>query len=400
MQVLRRRLLEGTLKEQLSRFPAVALLGPRQCGKTTLAKALLPEWDFLDLERASDRSRVEGDVEHFLESHPRRVVFDEAQLLPALFSALRPAIDQRRAEKGRFLLLGSANPSLVKGISESLAGRVGFVEMTGLRLCELRDAEPSLAIERHWERGSFPEPALMEDPADRRAWYEAYLRALLERDLAKLGLRLSRQALARFTTMLSHTHGGLWNASQLAASLGVSYHTVNSWLEVLEQVFLVRILRPFYANIGKRLVKHPKVYFRDHGLLHHLWNAHALAEIETRPQCGLSWEGMLLEEILFREKASHPGSRFHFWRTATGEEADLLIERGADLIAVEIRMHSAPGLGDLSGLTSCLEALKLPRGYVVHRGASDYALGAKITALAARSLDWPPAAVSRPEARP
>lgn len=207
----------------------MVLLGPRQCGKTTLARWALPSWTYLDLERPSDRARIAGDPEHFLKTNPAKVVLDEAHILPELFPVLRSHVDAARGRKGRYVLLGSANPSLVRGISESLAGRVGFVEMGGLRFAEVCAWKPGERLLDYWGRGSFPEPLFMRRDPDRWAWHEAYLQTVLERDLGRLGLRISPQAMAKFCAMLAHVHGGLWNASQLASSLGISYHTVSAW---------------------------------------------------------------------------------------------------------------------------------------------------------------------------
>ena len=318
-------------------FPAVLILGPRQVGKTTLARAAFPQAQYLDLEEPRTRELFSDDPVFQIESRlPRKsgaLVLDEVQCVPAVFPALRGLIDRERRRSGRFILLGSAQPALVRQVSESLAGRVGIVELDPLTVAEVAPGKPKKRWGDVWLRGGFPD-ALR---GDFREWWEAYLRTYLERDLPQLGVQADPIFLRRLLTMLAHAQGGMLNASSFGASLGVSHHTIARHLDILEQTFLIRRLPPYFRNVGKRLVKAPKVYLRDSGLLHHLLNLGTLDEVRNHPVHGASWETFVLEDIIRREKLAHPQAQFFFWRTADGAEIDLVIERGAARVAVEIK---------------------------------------------------------------
>jgi predicted AAA+ superfamily ATPase len=377
---------EHALRSLLRRFPAVTILGPRQCGKTTFIRQVLPSWRYLDLERPGDAAPLLADPEARLEQLGDGVVLDEAQRLPAIFPVLRGLIDRQRARKGRFVLLGSASPSLVRGISESLAGRTAFLDLPPFRWAEVAGRRPKGGLMTLWLRGGFPDSFLAPDDESRQDWMEAYTRAFIERDLPALGIDVSVSQMRKLWTMLAHVNAGLWNASQLAASLGVSYHTVDRYADILEQAFLIRKLPPYLANLGKRLVKSPKVYFRDTGLLHHFLGIHSAAQLETHPARGASWEAFLLDELVSAYRRLDPGSRAWFWRTAQGDEVDLLIETGSRLIPFEAKLHSAPGAEDARGVARCMTDLQLTRGYVVYPGHERYSLGRGITALPARII--------------
>jgi len=262
------------LRRLLRRFPSVTILGPRQCGKTTFIRRALPDWTYLDLERPSDSVPLAADPEARLNQLGDRVIFDEAQRVPEVFPILRGVIDRRRSRNGRFVLLGSASPSLVRQISESLAGRTAFLDLSPFRWSEVKTHRQTGGLATLWFHGGFPPAFLERDDRARHEWLESYTRAFIERDLPALGIEVSASQMRKLWTMLAHCNGGVWNASQLAASLGVSYHTVNRYVDILEQTFLIRKLPPYFANIGKRLVKSPKVYFRDTGLLHFFWQKH------------------------------------------------------------------------------------------------------------------------------
>lgn len=234
-------------------------------------------------------------------------------------------MDRRRSENGRFLLLGSAQPNLVRRVSESLAGRAGILELDPLTANEVRDGKPLREMRQIWLRGGFPD-ALR---GSHREWWEAYLRTYLERDLPQLGINADPLLLRRLLTMLAHAQGGLFNASQMGRSLGVSYHTVARYLDVLERTFLLRRLPPYFRNIRKRLAKSPKIYLRDTGLLHHLLNITTTSDLDSHPIRGASWETFVLEDLVRRERLVHPFSQFFFWRTQAGSEVDLLIDRGS-----------------------------------------------------------------------
>jgi hypothetical protein len=382
-----RRLLRG--------FPAVTLLGPRQCGKTTFIRQALPEWTYLDLERPSDLAPLSADPEARLGQLGTHVVLDEAQRLPELFPVLRGVLDRRAARAGAFVLLGSASPALVRGISESLAGRTAFLDLPPFRWDEVAGTRPRPDLGTLWLRGGFPPAYLERDDASRHTWLESYTRAFIERDLPALGIGVSAVQMRRLWTMLAHCNGGLWNASQLGAALGVSYHTVNRYVDVLEQAFLVRRLPPYHANVGKRLVKSPKLYFRDTGLLHYFLGIRTTEELDTHPARGSSFEAFVVDQLLSAFARVLPGSTPYFWRTAGGDEVDLLVEAGARRIPIEVKLHSAPSRDDARGVVRCMGLLGLERGYVVYPGRQDYSLGAGVTALAAVPLLADPAAVGR-----
>ena len=310
-----------------------------------------------------------------------RVVFDEAQCVPSLFPVLRGLIDRRRRANGRFVLLGSTSPTLVRGISESLAGRTAYLDLPPFRWDEVHRRRGGLAA--LWFRGGFPEAFLQPDDAKRQDWLEAYTRAFIERDLPALGIEVSASQMRRLWTMLAHASGGLWNASELGAALGTSYRTVNRYVDILEQAFLVRRLPPFFANIGKRLVKSPKIYFRDTGLLHYFLGIRKAATLDTHPSRGASFEAFLIDQLVSAYGRVAPGSQAYFWRTAQGEEVDLLIDLGSRRVPFEIKLHSSPGPGDVPGLRRCLRDLDLPRGYVLYPGVERYSLGDGVFVLPA-----------------
>jgi predicted AAA+ superfamily ATPase len=364
-------------------FPAVLILGPRQCGKTTLARHFL-HGTYFDLERPSDHQVFAGDVELALSRLDEPLILDEAQTVPQLFSVLRSIIDQKRDRTGRFYLLGSVNPALVRQVSESLAGRVGIVELTPFLYAEV--AGPDLDLGNYWLRGGYPDACREADEQRRVRWHEHYVQALVERDLARHGLKTSPFEIRRFLGMLAHLHGGLLNASDLGRSLGVSYHTVGSYLDILEGHFLIRRLQPWSANLGKRLVKSPKIYVRDSGLLHYLLGIRNDRDLLQSPRRGASWEGCLAEQIIALEKLHHAGSQFWFYRTHAGAEIDLLIERGGQRIGYEFKCASAVGRSDASGLKAALTDGVIAEGSVVYFGTRRYPLEDHIEALPAETL--------------
>jgi predicted AAA+ superfamily ATPase len=385
----------SALRSLLRRFPAVTILGPRQCGKTTFIRRALPGFSYLDLERPADATPLAADPEARLRQLGDGVILDESQRLPEVFPVLRSLIDERRSRKGRFVLLGSASPSLVRGISESLAGRTAFLDLPPFRWDEVQRRRLAGGLATLWLRGGFPDAFLARGDRERQDWLEAYTRAFIERDLPALGIDVSASQMRTLWTMLAHVNGGLWNASQLAASLGVSYHTVDRYLDILEQAFLVRKLAPYLANVGKRLVKSPKVYLRDSGLLHYFLGIRSGRQLDTHPARGSSWEGFVVDQLLSAYQRLDPGSQAWFWRTARGDEVDLLIETGSRLIPFEAKLHSAPGPDQAQGLWRCMADLKLSRGYVVFPGRERYSLGRGVTALPAETLLGHPARLSR-----
>lgn len=356
---------EKLLRTLLRGFPITFLQGPRQCGKSTLVRHSLPGWTLLDLERPEDRRLLETDLQGFLDTHARRVAFDEAQRHPDLFGALRVAVDEGRG-MGRYVLLGSAGSALMRGVSESLAGRVGLLELTPFTSRELPDSKRS----DRWFWGGFPAVHARRGASMRRRWLDSYVTQFLERDLPALGLRLQPQRLRSLWTMLTHVHGRSLNMSDLARSLGVTTPTVSDHLDVLEAAFMIRRLPPYFANVQKRLAKSPKVYIRDTGLLHFLAGLRSPTELRSWPMRGASFEGLVIEEIasLASERLIRPGL-FH-WRTATGVEVDLIVQDGRRLVPIEIKLGSEIDARMVTGLRQCMKDLGLEHGWVVYGGKS------------------------------
>lgn len=373
MQLLDRSAL-AALTRALDTFPAVCLVGPRQVGKTTLAHAVTdllgPERaTYLDLELPSDRSRI-ADPETWLEAQAHRVVvLDEIQRVPALFEVLRAVIDRRRRvgeRSGLFLLLGSASIQLLRQSSESLAGRITFIELTPLHAEEI-PASPG-ALDRLWVRGGFPDSFLAASDEESRRWREAFIATYLERDIPQLGPRIPAETLRRFWTMLAHEQGGQLNAARLAAALGVSGQTIVRYVDLLVDLLLVRRLAPWAGNVGKRLVRAPRIFVRDSGLAHALLGLETLDDVLGHPVAGHSWEGLVIESLL----AEHEGAAYYY-RTAAGAEIDLVLEdrRGA-LQAIEVKRSSAPTPG--RGFVQACDDLGVTRRLIVYPGTHRYPL--------------------------
>jgi predicted AAA+ superfamily ATPase len=368
------RSLQSRVERSLGRHPIVALLGPRQVGKTTLAKAILRDAArpaaYLDLELPSDANKLQ-DPELYLGRLPESlVILDEIQRLPGLFPVLRALVDQHRVP-GRFLLLGSASPDLLRESSESLAGRIVYHELGPLGIDEVKP------IERLWLRGGYPESFLANDEEASSEWRRAFVATYLERDIPQLGIQVPAARLRRFWTMLAHGHGQLWNASRLAASLGLSAPTVRHYLDILEGTFIARVLQPYHANVGKRLTKSPKVYLRDSGILHTLLGLGTMDDLLGHPAVGSSWEGFVLEQIL---GTAMKGRSPFFYRTAAGAEVDLVLLSGRERpVAVEVKYSAAPSPG--KGFWNAYRDLGCERGFVVYPGEEAYPLAEGVEAL-------------------
>lgn len=376
----------------LRQNPAVLLLGARQVGKTTLAKAIAKSWHReahrFDLEDDRDVARL-ADPFLALERLRGLVVLDEVQRRPQLFPALRVLLDRARTP-ARFLLLGSASPDLLQQSSESLAGRVAHHELSGFDLSEVGRKEN----ERLWLRGGFPRSFAASSGAASYRWRDDFVRTFLTRDLAALGISIPGATMERFWGMLAHYHGQVWNGSELARAFGVSHHVVRRYLEALESVFMVRTLKPWHANIGKRQVKAPKIYIRDSGILHRLLDIRNRRELERHPKIGASWEGFVIECVL-RVLRVQPASCF-FWGTHAGAELDLLVQQGGRLRGFEIKRTSAPRL--TRSMRSAMSDLDLSRLDVVHAGADTFPLAAGVRAVSLERLldDLPTGRLSGP----
>jgi predicted AAA+ superfamily ATPase len=375
--MIKRPQLMASLKAALKRSRCVGLSGPRQCGKSTLARQLAGaggESSYFDLEDPTALARL-SDPKLALAPLRGLVVIDEVQRMPELFPLLRVLLD-REPLPARFLLLGSAAPELLRGASESLAGRMEFLEMGGFRLSEVGDDHQRSL----WTRGGFPLSWLAGDDADSFRWRSAFLQAFVERDLRLLGVDLPPMTVRRFLTMLAHYHGQTWNASEVGRSLGLAHTTVNRYLDLLAGALLLRVLPPWYENLGKRLIKSPKVYIKDSGLLHQLLGLRTFEDLEGHPKMGASWEGFALEQTL----ATFQEEEAFYWATHAGAELDLLLMRGRHRVGMEFKYSSAPTT--TKSMHIALEDLKLEHLWVVYPGTLRYPLTEKITALPLRDI--------------
>ncbi|MDP1831776.1 MAG: ATP-binding protein [Geothrix sp.] len=353
------------------RSPITALLGPRQCGKTTLARLFAEgrQAAFFDMESVADQRRLQNP-ELALGELEGLVVLDEIQAVPSLLPVLRGLVD-RPDQKAQFLILGSASPHLIRQASETLAGRVEFVELSGFDLSETGSA----ALNGLWLRGGFPRAFLAASDGDSFAWREGFVRTYLERDIPQLGFRIPAPALRRFWTMLAHYHGQTWNASELARALGLSDKTVRSYLDILTGTFMVRQVQPWFENLGKRQVKAPKVYFRDSGLLHHLMDISTRHHLLGHPRVGASWEGFAVEQVLRAFGPSEP----YFWSTHGGAELDLVFQHQGKRLGFEIKFTEAPKT--TVSMRTARADLKLDHLYVVHPGQHAFPMEPGITAV-------------------
>lgn len=359
--------------EQLStavrRSPVTALLGPRQCGKTTLARLFGKgkEATHFDLESQPDLRRLQNP-EMMLTPLRGIVILDEIQVMPELFNVLRVLVD-RPENQTRFLILGSASPGIIKNVSETLAGRVELVELSGFDLKETG----ADSWQKLWLRGGFPRAFLADSNEDSMAWREGFIRTFLERDIPQLGITIPSAAMRRFWTMLAYYHGQNWNASELARSMGLSDKTVRSYLDILAGTFMIRQLQPWHENIGKRQVKAPKIYFRDSGLLHALLNLPDLHTLSGHPKVGASWEGFALEQVL---QVLRPTEAF-FWATYGGAEMDLFFLHKGRHYGVEVKFSEAPRV--TRSMRVALDNLNLEHLWVVYPGQKAYPVHEKVT---------------------
>lgn len=371
---IQRTKLIQDIRGKLGRSPAVAVLGARQVGKTTLARQIASAWPdevhFFDLEKTQDKQALSHTPERILSSCKGLVVLDEIQRMPGLFEILRPLCDDPN-RNAVFLLLGSANWDLVKGVTESLAGRVLFVDVPGLSMEEVGTSR----LNDLWFRGGYPRAFCAEQDETSREWTEAFRRTYLERDIPGIGSKVSPASLERFWTMLAHYHGQTWNASKFSQALGMDTRTVTHYRDLLAGTFMIRVLPPWFENLGKRTVKSPKVYIRDTGLLHNMLGLHDLRAVQSHPAYGASWEGFALEQILM----AHDMRDAWFWGTQRGAELDLMILRNGKRIGFEFKCTDAPSTS--KSMHIALQDLQLAHLYVIYPGTRAYPLHENITAL-------------------
>jgi predicted AAA+ superfamily ATPase len=382
------------LSTALRRSHITAVLGPRQCGKTTLVRMFGTDKPvtFFDLESQPDLQRLQNP-EMVLGSLKGIVVLDEIQNLPILFNVLRVLVD-RPENRTRFVILGSASPELIKKVSETLAGRVEFIELTGFDIHETGGEN----CQTLWLRGGFPRSFLADSDDDSLAWREGFIRTFLERDIPQLGITIPSSAMRRFWTMLAHYHGQIWNASEISRSMGLSDKTVRSYLDILTGTFMIHQLQPWYENIGKRQVKSPKIYFRDSGLLHSLINIHDYHTLLGHPRIGASWEGFALNQFLSVVRPE----QCYFWSTYSGAELDLFFLRRGRRYGVEFKFSEAPKA--TRSMQIAINDLKLDHLWIVHPGKHAYPIDdtlsvlplTQIPDLAAGDFSSPPVEGSAP----
>jgi len=375
------RKIQKEVEKSLTQYPVVGILGPRQVGKTTLAKAIKSARPqntvYLDLELPSDMNKIQDPEIYLGPLADSLVMIDEIQRLPSLFPLLRALVDQKRVA-GRFLILGSASPDLLRHSSESLAGRIIYHELCPFILEETGYDR----IQQLWLRGGYPDSYLAATDETSFAWREAFIKTYLEMDIPQLGIRIPAVQLRRFWTMLAHYHGQLWNASQIAGSLGISAPTVQRYLDILEDTFIVRRLPPYHANLKKRLIKSARVYIRDAGLLHTLLRNRTREDLYSHPSLGSAWEGFVIEQIL----GLIPDDRQTcFYRTNAGAEIDLLLtHHPAGPIAIEIKYSLSPKV--TKGFWNGYEDLECRKGFIVYPGEECYPIGKNVFALPAKDL--------------
>jgi len=382
MNIARTELI-SRVEKSLSRYPVTLLLGPRQCGKTTAAREIFQDRGgaYFDLEDPETPLRSDT-AKLVLKDLQGLVVIDEFQRQPDLFPLLRVLAD-RDPNPAHFLVLGSASPELVRGVSESLAGRVAYQEMNGFQLAETGAGN----LQSLWLRGGFPRAYLAEDDRASFEWRVNFLQSFLERDIPQLGIRIPAHALRRFWVMLAHVHGQVWNASELARSMGTKEDTARKYLDILTGAFMVRQLPPWFENVGKRLVKAPKIYIRDSGIFHTLLGLRDRSQVHSHPKLGYSWEGFALEQIIGITGA---GRDAYFYKTHGGAELDLLVLRAGKRYGFEFKYADAPRT--TKGMHGVLEDLNLEKLFVVYPGERGYPLGEKIQTLpldkSSEALEW------------
>jgi predicted AAA+ superfamily ATPase len=374
MQKFIHRDIERAITKYMDIFPAVAILGPRQAGKSTVIKQLastFPSFLYLDLQSREDLNKITEPYLFFEANKNATICLDEIQMVPDLFSILRTVIDKDRVN-GKFILLGSASRDLIQHTSETLAGRIGLLNLTPFTFQEIQSAQ-DFTLNKFWLRGGFPESYLAQTDEHSKIWRENYLRTYVERDIPQLGFQIPAVQLLRFLQMCSHNHGQLLNASKLGSSIGWTHPTVRKYVDILEQTFILRALLPYEANVKKRLVKSPKLYVRDSGLLHRLLQLDDYNAMAGHPVFGASWEGFVIENIISSLSDWQP----YFYRTSGGDEVDLILEKGQSKIVVECKASSAPQL--TKGFWNAVEVLRPDQVFVIAPIEGNYPLHKNVT---------------------
>lgn len=368
------RNLKNAVAQYLNIFPAVAILGPRQCGKSSLIKALSEHWDtilYLDLQKEGDLNKLLQSTLFFESNEDKIICLDEIQLVPELFSILRSVIDENR-KNGRFILLGSASRDLIQQTSESLAGRIGLLNLSPFTANELNHLS-DFSLNKFWLRGGFPDSYLAVDDSSSQIWRENYVRTYIERDIPQLGFQIPALQLKRLLVMCSHNQGQLLNASKLGESLGLTHPTIKRYIDLLEQTFILRTILPFETNVKKRLVKSPKIFVRDSGLLHQLLAITDYNSLLGNPVFGASWEGMVIENVI----VNYPDWDFYFYRTATGDELDLILEKGGKRIAIKCKASAAPKV--TKGFWRAIDDVKPQKTFIIAPISGAYDIAAQVT---------------------
>ena len=377
MQSYIKRSLEKKIKVKLGSTPVVAIIGPRQCGKSTLAKMILEDlgqFVYLDLEKPSDLNKLR-DPEAYLGNYRHALIcIDEVQFKPDLFPLLRSLVDENQ-RNGQFLILGSASPQLLKQSSETLAGRISYQELTPLNIEEINNDQNKL-----WLRGGFPRSFLAPDEEISYEWRQDFIQTFLQRDLSNLGLQIPAQLVYRLWQMIAHVQGQVFNASKLGSALGVTHHTIRRYIDILAQTFMVRVLEPYEINIKKRLIKSPKIYIRDTGILHTLLNIEKLDDLYAHPDYGSSWESFAIEQIL----TSLPKWKPFFYRTSSGNEIDLILVRGQKQVAIEAKASTSPNLG--KGTIQALNDLNISDAWIAAPVVETWPYGKGINAGSPQSI--------------
>lgn len=361
------RTIEKKVNQYLSVFPVVAILGPRQCGKSTLVKNLAKNWSnsiYLDLQNDGDLNKLSEPLLFFQSNQDKIICMDEIQLVPKLFSILRSVIDDNR-RNGKFILLGSASRDLIQQTSESLAGRIGMIYLAPFAINEV-NKRGDFSLNKFWLRGGFPDSYLAEEEDYSKIWRENFIKTFIERDIPQLGFQIPALQLKRFLIMCAHLQGQLLNASKLGESLGLTHPTIRRYIDLLEQTFILRTIMPYEGNVKKRLVKSPKVFVRDAGLLHTLLAINSYNDLLGNPIFGVSWEGMVIENII----VNMPDWNYFFYKTAAGDELDLILEKGNQRIAIECKASAAPK--PTKGFWRALEDIKPQKTYIIAPIADSY----------------------------